>query len=171
MNPAAPASVSPRQAGQYAYFVYRSLDCFSHLVTGISREPREFGPTARLFARTVNLLLRHGDGLPAFDDVLPTTEAACSLMFHVALCDRAIFWPALAQACEAMFGDVRGSAGVAGSMPPETAALVNAFERAIAERGQPAPAADDPRLRQVRLQLQELTERHRALLEEAEAPA
>jgi hypothetical protein len=171
VNSAASAGVSPRQAGQYAYFVYRSLDCFSHLVTGATRSAREFDANTRLYARTINLLLRHGGSLPDFGDVLPTTEAACSLMFHVAMCDRAIFWPALAQACEAMFADVRRAAAVPGGLPPETKALVDAFERAIGEHGLSEPAGDEPRLPHVRLQLLELAERHRLLLEEAESLA
>lgn len=171
MNSTVSAGVSPRQAAQYAYFVYRSLDCFSHLVTGAARSPLEFEATTRLYARTINLLLRHGGSLPDFGDVLPSTEAACSLMFHVSMCDRAIFWPALAQACETMFGDVRRAAAISDAMPAETTALVNAFERAIKEHGLPEATEQPARLQHVRMQLLELAERHRLLLEEAESPA
>lgn len=122
---------------QYAYFIYRSLECVSHLVTGTSRVPSEFDRTSRLYVRVINLLSRHGAALPGFDEVLPASEGLASLLFHTSVCHREAYWPALNTAHERCFGDTRdrllSKEKDAINASDELVSLVALFDRALRE--------------------------------------
>jgi endonuclease/exonuclease/phosphatase (EEP) superfamily protein YafD len=144
---------------QYAYFIYRSLDCFSHAVTGTSRDRLHFDRSARLYARIINLLLRNGDALPAFTDVLPACEALNALLFHCCMCHREAFWPSFVLARRLCFAELLPAARQADDAEGGHGALAQLFERAVEEfgRAQPADApADDARREQLAIQITEL---------------
>lgn len=146
MNSPAPghATMAPAIADvlerQYAYFIYRNLECVSHLVTGISREPDAFNRTSRLYARMIHLLTRHGGSLPSIDDVLAATEGLTALLFHCSVCHREAYWPVLAAANERCFGMIRDRVLARGGQD-DFVALVTAFDRALREYAE-SPGAE-----------------------------
>lgn len=141
-NPADPATSSDATVAailrrQYAYFIYRSMECLSNLVTGTSRIPSEFDRTSRLYVRVINLLSRHGEALPSFDEVLPASEGLAGLLFHTSICHRNAYWPALNTAHERCFGDIRtrllDGEKDALNADDDLVALVALFDRALRE--------------------------------------
>lgn len=121
---------------QYAYFIYRSLECVSHMVSGTSRMPEDFDRTSRLYVRVINLLSRHGAALPAFDAILPASEGLAALLFHCSICHREAYWPALRTAHERCFGETRARVrahGGGANAEDDFVALASLFERALRE--------------------------------------
>ncbi|TXH76049.1 MAG: hypothetical protein E6Q88_02975 [Lysobacteraceae bacterium] len=130
---------------QYAYFIYRNLECVSHLVTGTSRDPDAFNRHSRFYARMINLLSRHTRSLPDFADVLPASEALAALLFHCSVCHREAYWPALCTANERCFGAIRDhvlARGASANSEDDFAALVSLFDRALKEYAD--SLSDDP---------------------------
>lgn len=146
---------------QYAYFVYRSMECFAHLATGISRNPALFERRAKLLARSLKLLLRHGHALPDYTQVLPASEALNAALFHSCLCHRSVYWHLLRRALDEAFGDLR-SEGTSGD--GEWEALDGLFRRAVVEHWDEAPLEEAAQYDHLLIQVVELS---RAMRREA----
>lgn len=114
---------------QFAYFAYRTLDCLPALLTGSSRNAALLDARSKWLARSLHLLLQHGDQLPEPEQVLPATEALTSLLFHACHCDRSSYVRHLRHAYDQVF--VRCAS--LDTLPPASLAMRAGFERALAD--------------------------------------
>ena len=124
------AGVSVWQA-QYAYFIYRSIDSFSHLVVGSNRLPAEFDAISQLYARVINASIKEKEFFPAFDEVLEVTEALSALLFCSSLHNRGEFWSLFLLSYDICFGSRRRDGSIGGDSRLEP--LFLSFERALAD--------------------------------------
>lgn len=115
---------------QGALFIYRSLECLSQTVAGAHRDAQDFSMQAKALARTISLVLRCRELIPADLHVLPSTEAICATLFHTAVCRRDMFWPALAFAWQRCFAPLQKK-----GIPSAHAEMYSLFVRAIEEYG------------------------------------
>ncbi len=145
---------------QYRYFAYRTLDCVSHLVTGMSREPALFDEIALAYARLLNLNIQHSSRLPSFDEVNPATEAICALLFHCALVTPLQFRSAFDIAYQSGFGELVNQVLriPAGEPYAELQELMSMFERAMGLSLRPRPARNEGHWSGLEMQILELCE-------------
>jgi len=158
----APRPEAAALEAQFAYFVYRTLDCLPTLLTGSCHDLSVLDARSKWLARSLHLMLQHGDQLPEPEQVLPATEAIASLLFHACQCERASYPGHLRQAYEQAF--VQGADLAA--LSPAQAALREAFDRAL-EACPPGEPAQGPRAAAADVQIRELAAALRDELREA----